>query len=218
MALRKRHGSLLETDVFTELYNDGLSHCPSDNESDGTDNYVPQSGSDSSDSEVILTKRCRTAVVDSDNESDISDANVASGYSSVTVSNTLPSTSVQDWNTTDIPPILKKFPAVAGVAASPSELENISEITGLTFGNDYLELLAFHTNLYHQQTEALHKPSPKVLKWANVTLLEVRKFLGLIILMGHVRKLHWKDYWSTDPVLETPIFPKTMSRTNLNRF
>ena len=33
--------------------------------------------------------------------------------------------------------------------------------------------------------------------------------------MGHVRKDHIKDYWSTDPYLETPIFSKVMSR---NRF
>ena len=26
------------------------------------------------------------------------------------------------------------------------------------------------------------------------------------------RKSHWKEYWSTDPWLETPVFPKTMAR------
>jgi hypothetical protein len=156
-------------------------------------------------------------VVESDNESDISDDTVASGYSGVTVSNALPSTSVQDWNSTDIPPILETFLGVPGVTARPSEPENIGGITGLTFGNDFFELLALHTNLYHQQTKALHKPSPKGLKWAEVTTLEVKKFLRLIILMGHVRKLHWKDYRSTDPILETPIFPKTMSRNKFEQ-
>jgi len=28
---------------------------------------------------------------------------------------------------------------------------------------------------------------------------EMRKFLGLIILMGQVRKKNIRDYWSTDP-------------------
>jgi hypothetical protein len=33
------------------------------------------------------------------------------------------------------------------------------------------------------------------------------KFLGLIILMGQVRKENIRDYWSTDPTISTPIFP-----------
>ena len=44
---------------------------------------------------------------------------------------------------------------------------------------------------------------------------EMRRFLGLIILMGQVRKENIRDYWSIDPTLSTPIFPHTMSR---NRF
>ena len=30
--------------------------------------------------------------------------------------------------------------------------------------------------------------------------------------MGQIRKSHWKEYWSTDPLLEIPIFPKIMMR------
>jgi hypothetical protein len=44
---------------------------------------------------------------------------------------------------------------------------------------------------------------------------EMRKFMGLIVLMGQVRKESVRDYWSTDPTIPTPIFPQTMSR---NRF
>ena len=43
----------------------------------------------------------------------------------------------------------------------------------------------------------------------------MKKFFALILLVGHVRKDHINDYWSTDPYLETPIFSKVMSR---NRF
>ena len=43
----------------------------------------------------------------------------------------------------------------------------------------------------------------------------MRKFLGLIILMGQVRKENIRDYWFTDPTVFTPIFPCIMSR---NRF
>ena len=57
--------------------------------------------------------------------------------------------------------------------------------------------------------------SPKTLKWSSITPEEIRKFLGLIILMGQERKDNIRDYWSTDPTISTPIFPRTMSR---NRF
>jgi len=40
----------------------------------------------------------------------------------------------------------------------------------------------------------------------------MRKFLGLIILMGQNRKENISDYWSNDPTISTPIFPHTMSR------
>jgi hypothetical protein len=60
-------------------------------------------------------------VAESDSESDISDANVDSDSSGMSVSNALPSTSVQDWNTADIPPIIETFLGVPGVTASPSE-------------------------------------------------------------------------------------------------
>jgi len=36
---------------------------------------------------------------------------------------------------------------------------------------------------------------------------EMRMFLGLIILMGQIRKENIRDYWSTDPTISTLIFP-----------
>lgn len=45
----------------------------------------------------------------------------------------------------------------------------------------------------------------------NVTSSNMKKFLGLIIFMGQI-KSHWKDYQSTDPSLETHIFPKIIMR------
>jgi hypothetical protein len=53
---------------------------------------------------------------------------------------------------------------------------------------------------------------PKTLKWSNITPEEIRKFMGLIVLMGQVRKESVRDYWSTDPTISTPIFPQTMSK------
>jgi hypothetical protein len=58
------------------------------------------------------------------------------------------------------------------------------------------------------------KTLPKTLKWSNITPEEMKKFMGLIVLMGKVRKESVRDYWSTDPTIFTPIFPQTRSRNH----
>jgi len=78
-----------------------------------------------------------------------------------------------------------------------------------------IQLLTEQSNLYHRQNEQKWKMLPKTLKWSNIMPKEMRKFMGLIILMGQVRKESVRDYWSTDPTIPTHIFPQTMSR---NRF
>ncbi|XP_046835606.1 uncharacterized protein LOC124431580 [Vespa crabro] len=58
-------------------------------------------------------------------------------------------------------------------------------------------------------------PIKKSAKFFNVTAVELKKWFGLIILMEIVKKPRIEDYWSTNPLLETPIFGKTMFH---NRF
>ncbi len=43
----------------------------------------------------------------------------------------------------------------------------------------------------------------------------MKVFLSLSMLMGIIKKNNYKDYWSTDPFIQTPIFNKAMS---VNRF
>jgi hypothetical protein len=40
----------------------------------------------------------------------------------------------------------------------------------------------------------------------------MKKFLAVIILMGHVNEDKTRDYWSTNKLIETPIFGKLMRR------
>ena len=82
-------------------------------------------------------------------------------------------------------------------------------------GDNLILLLTEQSTLYHSQNAEKWKVSPRTLKWSNITPEEMRRFLGLIILMGQVREENIRDYWSTDPIIFTPIFPRTVSR---NRF
>ena len=49
-------------------------------------------------------------------------------------------------------------------------------------------------------------------EWKPVTVIEIKKFLGLIFVTGIVRKLKLELYWSTRGIFQTAIFPQTMSR------
>jgi len=81
-------------------------------------------------------------------------------------------------------------------------------------GDNFILLVTEQSNLYCSQNAEKWKVSPKTLKWSNITLEEMRKFLVLIILMGQGRKENMRDYWSTDPTISIPIFPRTMSRNH----
>ena len=48
--------------------------------------------------------------------------------------------------------------------------------------------------------------------WEDVTVEEKRRFLALHLLTGIIRKPEISQYWSTDPLLVTPLFNKIMSR------
>ena len=52
-------------------------------------------------------------------------------------------------------------------------------------------------------------------KWEPVTVPEMKKFIGLTMLMGIVYKPTIHMYWSIDEIYSTPIFSDVMSR---NRF
>ncbi|GFY22396.1 piggyBac transposable element-derived protein 4 [Trichonephila clavipes] len=71
------------------------------------------------------------------------------------------------------------------------------------------------TNIY--ATRVLQSATPSSLRkhnpgWTETSEEEILKFLSLILLMGHVDKDNIKEYWSTDPMLETPFFKKIMPR------
>jgi hypothetical protein len=64
------------------------------------------------------------------------------------------------------------------------------------------------SNQSHTQNESRFGQMRKSIKWKRMNLKELKKIIGLILLMGSVRKDPRNDYWSTDPSVKTPIFSK----------
>jgi hypothetical protein len=83
---------------------------------------------------------------------------------------------------------------------------SVADVVNTIIGDDLIQLLTEQSNIYHRQSEQKWKMLPKTLKWSYITPEEM-KFMGLIILMGQVRKEGVGDCWSTDPTISTPIFP-----------
>lgn len=73
------------------------------------------------------------------------------------------------------------------------------------------------TNIRAQQNKdnpTLGKKS-NMRHWTDTNIAEFQKFLGLCLLIGNIHMPYLRNYWSSDPLYEHPIFGKVMSR---NRF
>ena len=80
------------------------------------------------------------------------------------------------------------------------------------------EIAVDQTNLYAQQIAKMPHPVTKHAhseEWKPTTVIEMKKFLGLIFVTGIVRKPKLELYCSTRGIFQTLIFLQTMSR---NRF
>lgn len=121
---------------------------------------------------------------------------------------------VDVWTEDDAIVQLEPYGRTSSINTMPRDQNSEWEAAQLFLGDDLFELLVTETNRYRSQVANKYKEY-KAVKWVDVTVKEMKKFLGLIILMGQVPKGDIYDYWSTLPYIETPIFPKTMSR---NRF
>ena len=76
-------------------------------------------------------------------------------------------------------------------------------------------MLVTQTNLYANQYCTQHSLLPcysRARPWKDETIEEIWKFAALHLLTIIIRKPEISKYWSTDPLLVTPIFNNIMSR------
>ena len=92
------------------------------------------------------------------------------------------------------------------------------DFIGLFLTDDLLQYVCEQTNLYGRQyiaTADKTQTNSRVWDWIPVTVSEIKRLLGLFFLTGIVRLPKIEMHWSTDEVVGTPYFNKTMAR---NRF
>jgi hypothetical protein len=73
-----------------------------------------------------------------------------------------------------------------GVNTALEKTDSISQVVGLCMGADLIETFTSKSNLYHKQNSEKCKSSVKLLKWLDIMEVEMKKFLGQLVLMGQV--------------------------------
>ena len=112
------------------------------------------------------------------------------------------------------PPQVPQFTGQPGVLVNTQDFVP-SEYFQLYVDEDFLNFLVIETNRYAEQYIRAHPelpPHSRVRAWQPVNRDEMKHFLGLTLLMGIVQKPRINLYWSTDPLLSSPIFSAVMSR------
>ncbi|XP_035220096.1 uncharacterized protein LOC118193166, partial [Stegodyphus dumicola] len=150
-------------DSLGEFYVDDLSDCLDCRSASSTDD-------ESDSSSIAIRKRCLVPLIYSDSEDEDMNNNVEDNNDT--------------WSTNDNSIILEPFEGSSGVKIVPSSSESVMDIVNLFIVSDLIEHFVRQSNRYHYQIVGKYRITSKTKKWKDVTVTEMNKFLGLIILMG----------------------------------
>lgn len=174
----------METNNKTlEFFSDSLSDISDDDYSSESDfNFYDDSSSE--EEELTSTRKCKRQKMNDLNTDRSNDENVKL-------------------------PKIETFQGDPGIKIHPHS-KDISDVVELFIGDDFIQHLCDQSNLYRYQNRT--KLNDNTLKFIDISSAQMRKFLAIIIMMGHIKKDNIRDYWTTDPLFETKIFGKLMSR------
>ena len=102
------------------------------------------------------------------------------------------------------------FNEEVGMRVEMEENSSCLQYFELLFTNDVYQLILDETIRFERQKRHLDRNLRGHLH--DFTIPELKAWLGLTLNMGLVRKNSIKSYWSKNSVIQTPIFPNTMSR------
>ncbi|KAK2143563.1 hypothetical protein LSH36_831g00039 [Paralvinella palmiformis] len=191
-----------------------------------TDSEEEFGGFDSFDVEIaekLVQDRRRAFDRESDDDFSISDLDISNSESGDSSSDdeTMPVAPHEcDWtdNLTDYPDIPFINQASVGVDnAEDCRKMSAEQLFGIFFTDYLVRLIVGETNRYAGQCRQ-HEPKKgiKHSEWYEVTVPELKTWLGLLLTMGLVQKKgRLGEYWSTHNLTQTPGFSVTMPR---NRF
>ena len=96
------------------------------------------------------------------------------------------------------------------------------EYFSLFFDDAVCNLLVDETNRYASQhferVGDTLKPHSRLRKWVDCCLTDIRTFLAILLLMGHMRLPNYEAYWTTNSISEIPGLKNIMSRNTFSNF
>lgn len=105
----------------------------------------------------------------------------------------------------------------SGLHFTPSENFTELDVFQHFMDNDFMSFIVEMTNKFHNNflLKVDLRMHSRLHRWYDVTVPEMQCFLTIMMLMTRNRHLTIEEHWSTDILLNAPIFSKLMSR---NRF
>lgn len=116
----------------------------------------------------------------------------------------------EEWSSRDNPPLLEEFLGQPGINTEDVP-DSVVDAVKLLIDDNLFTFLVEESKIgiiTKKKTTLKHMKN----KWKDITVKDMKKFQGLIILMGHVRKDRWDNYWNTELWTETLLLAKPMSR------
>ena len=107
------------------------------------------------------------------------------------------------------------FAETEGLHIRMRDNANMLDYLELYLTDQILEHIVHEMNPFANDFITQHPDKAKntyIAKWTDVAVPELKKFIGLVILMGIIHKPSLPDYWSLDDMYWTPIFSKSMIR------
>ena len=112
-----------------------------------------------------------------------------------------------------------QFTGAHGIQVPVSEVMPY-ELWNMFVDTNIMKHLVEQTNLYARQQKEKRMqpnsrrhltPNSRLQKWVDTNEAKLKKFLGIILLMGLNKRGRMEEYWSTNPLFVTPITSKKYS-------